>query len=211
MNELVKNLQSFNSKERFFLIGQMLGNTEFKLSAETINELNTSLDLELKIPTDVFSAMDYHLDWLYASLRITKEYPDNNKIYSNEEGIIKAQQEDIDYLVVFESYNKTHIVLIEAKGVTGWDNKQMDSKALRLNDIFGTDGNKWTNVIPHFLLMSPNEPQRLNSKKWPVWMAPDGEVKWLKLSVRENLNRITRCSEDGKSNKNGGYWRKIRR
>ncbi|MDQ7090368.1 MAG: hypothetical protein Q9M50_06950 [Methylococcales bacterium] len=98
MNELIKTLHSLNSKERFFLIGKTLGNAQFTLFSEFRKELCQLFDME--IPTDVFSAMDYHLDWLYASLQITED--DNDKIYSNKEEIIKGHQEDIDYLMVYE-------------------------------------------------------------------------------------------------------------
>lgn len=202
MNELTKNLQSFNSKERFFLIGNILGNSEFKLSLEFRKKLNDMFDF--KISTNVFSAMDYHLDWLYAGLQITGN--DKDKIYSNKERMIKATQEDIDYMIVSEINNQTHIMLIEAKGVTGWNNKQMDSKALRLKEIFGEEGNKWPEVIPHFLIMSPKQPERLNLREWPRWMAPLGKVKWLRLSVPEYLNKVTRCNQDGKAYINGKYW-----
>ena len=66
--------------------------------------------------------MDYHIDWLYASLNLAK---DNNpaKVYPNEKNVIKGQQEDIDWLIAFKGQSKYHLVLIEAKGVTGWSNK----------------------------------------------------------------------------------------
>ena len=204
MNKLIKNLQSLNAKERFFLIGKILGNSEFKLSAEFREDLNKEFDI--KIPANVFSAMDYHLDWLYASLHITED--DSDKIYSNEEGIIKGHQEDIDYIIVFEIDNKTHIILIEAKGVTGWSNKQMDSKANRLKEIFGEMGDKWDNVIPHFLMMSPREQKKVNVNEWPTWMH---KFKWLPLPIPEKLYKITRCNQQGKSDEKGVYWTKKNR
>ena len=68
-----------NAKERFFLIGKILGNSEFKLSAKFREELYKIFGM--KLPTEVFLAMDYHLDWLYASLQITED--GSAKIYPN--------------------------------------------------------------------------------------------------------------------------------
>ncbi|MDQ7090369.1 MAG: hypothetical protein Q9M50_06955 [Methylococcales bacterium] len=87
----------------------------------------------------------------------------------------------------------------------------MKSKAARLKEIFGTVGDKWKNVTPHFLMMSPRRPEKLNIENWPVWMAPQQKVKWLPLPITDNLNKVTRCNSDGKADKNGNYWTKKRR
>lgn len=58
--ELIKNLKSFNRKERFYLIGQMLGNPEFRMDEKQLDEISRLI--ELKIPKEYFAAMDYHLD-----------------------------------------------------------------------------------------------------------------------------------------------------
>lgn len=204
MSQIIDLLRSFNSKERFFLVGEVLGNPEFLPSSAFRGRLSEALNLQ--IPERVFSAMDYHLDWLYAALQIAT---DNRAvpIYSNSEGIIKAQQEDIDFLIAYDAVGITHIILIEAKGVTGWTNRQMKSKANRLRDIFGEDGKKWASVQPHFVLMSASAPQKLDTSTWPRWMTlPNIHVAWMKLCIVADLRRVSRCNADGEEDKYGEYW-----
>ncbi|MND75583.1 hypothetical protein D3C80_672090 [compost metagenome] len=73
-NELIKNLKSFNRKERFYLIGQMLGNPDFRMDDKQLNEISKLINV--KIPGEYFTAMDYHLDWIYASLFLTQNDAD---------------------------------------------------------------------------------------------------------------------------------------
>lgn len=157
---LFEALREFNSKERFFLVGYVLGNPNFTVSSQFRAALSNVL--RVPIPADPFCAMDYHLDWLYAALQVST---DSSKaaVYSNDNGIIKAQQEDIDLLVAYEGLDGYHLILVEAKATTGWTNGQMKSKAARLVEIFGEDGSKWAGVTPHFVLMSPRPPQRLRT------------------------------------------------
>jgi hypothetical protein len=55
----------------------------------------------------------------------------------------------VDYLVAYDSGDDTHLILVEAKGVTGWTNKQMASKVGRLVQIFGNDGTMWAGLESH--------------------------------------------------------------
>ena len=207
MSQFIDRLREFNSKERFFLVGQILGNPAFVPSVAFRKQLGKELDLQ--IPENAFAAMDYHLDWIYASLFIVNDPP--TKRYQNEDNIIKAQQEDIDFLIAYDEGNTTHIILIEAKGVTGWTNKQMKSKAKRLREIFGEDGRRWENVQPHFILMSPSYPQRLDTLSWPQWMLrpiKNGrQVAWTKLGVPDYLRVVCRCDQFGREDKTGGFWK----
>ena len=127
MPDLIGLLKRFNRKERFFLITQAL---TCQLSDDFRLALGGTVDLQ--IPHDAFMAMDYHLDWLTAAL-YAHEHGKADLIYENpQQQIIKGNQEDIDLLVAFPEGEKYHIVLVEAKGATGWTNKQMQSKADRL-------------------------------------------------------------------------------
>jgi hypothetical protein len=204
MQNLIETLKDFKSKERFFLAGQILGNPDFTLSSEFREKLSGIL--EIPVPAQAFSAMDYHLDWLYAGLNLAK---DGNPadIYPNGDAVIKGQQEDLDWLIAFREQNEYHLVLIEAKGVTGWTNRQMISKANRLGEIFGRQGNAWPGIVPHFVIMSPRLPQRLMLEQWPDWMAPEGKIKWLELAVPERLIQVYRCDEHGQINQAGRSWK----
>ena len=207
MSRLIGYLKQFNSKERFFLVGHILGNPDFLPSVEFREDLGNVLGLQ--IPDTVFSAMDYHLDWIYASLTLASD-KEPVKIHTNTDSIIKAQQEDVDFLIAFEEGNETHLIFFEAKGVTGWTNKQMSSKVSRLKQIFGEDGEKWRGVTPHLVFISPNEPQKLTMDDWR-WCAPEGKVPWMKLSIPEGLIRVRRCDKDGTEDIEGEYWTVIYR
>ena len=185
---VIDNLKSFNRKERFFFVGMALGNPNFELSPGFRVKLNETLRLD--VPEDAFTAMDYHLDWIYASLFLFFN-GNADGVYPNSDKKIKATQQDVDLLVGYQEDERAcHIIMLEAKGVTGWTNAQMKSKARRLRDIFGENGNKRPGIIPHFALVSPKEPQRLDAGSWPAWMKPDNKVDSLVKTRFEEVPAI---------------------
>ena len=68
--------------------------------------------------------MDYHLDWIHASLFLTLPGNDSQAVHPNSGRVATGTQEDVDLLVAFEEGDITHLLLIEAKAETGWTNKQ---------------------------------------------------------------------------------------
>lgn len=202
-SRLLDTLRALNSKERFFLVGYALGNSHFKLGEKFRADLEGVLSVP--IPEDAYCAMDFHLDWLYAALQVTAN-GGSTAIYPNDDRFIKAQQENIDLLVGYQREDGCHIALVEAKAATGWTNGQMKSKAARLVDIFGEDGKKWAGVTPHFVLMSPKKPLRLNISDWPRWMTPHDEPLWMRLDVPKQLKRVSRCKPDGTPWAHGECW-----
>lgn len=204
--KIIKYLESFNRKERFHLVGQLLGNSAFNLDPKILRNILDLLGLASETPKDCFSAMDYHLDWIYASIVLAHDK--SEAPYLRNSLCISGTQEDVDFLLAFEDkYENTHIVMIEAKGDTSFTNKQIQSKANRLNAIFG-DGEKWEHVIPHFLICSPHEPKQLNLNNFPCFMTnKDKKLIWFKLTMPENQNKPTRCHLDGKASKEGDYWK----
>ncbi|MFC1893105.1 hypothetical protein ACFLYR_03595 [Chloroflexota bacterium] len=92
----------------------------------------------------------------------------NDRVFSNVDGLITATQEDIDFLIAYQSGEKCHLVLLEAKGVTGFTNHQLQSKIRRLRDIFGNDGNKYSGIIPHFAIVSRKRPAKIKISDWPA-------------------------------------------
>ena len=204
---LIEWLESFNRKERFFLIGNALGNSNFSLSDEYRSKLNSVLGVHP--PKHSFVAMDYHLDWIHAGLFLSSSENQVNKVHKNSGPIVTANQEDIDLLVAFEDSGFTHLLMIEAKAATGWTNKQTLSKADRLRGMFGEDGAKYPDVKPRFCLTSPRPPQLLESNQWPSWMAPGGQPIWMELEMPTERRRITRCDETGKSSADGHFFRVI--
>lgn len=207
MMTLMQHLESFNRKERFFLIGDALGNPDFQLSTDFRSRLSAAFGIQP--PSSAFVAMDYHLDWIHASLFLTLPGIDEEAIHLNTETVASGNQEDVDLFVAFEEGDITHLLLVEAKATTGWTNKQTLSKAERLQRIFGTDGAKYHRVKPHFGLTSPRPPKRLESHLWPAWMTRDGQPIWLELKVPTGRRRVTRCDSRGRPTAVGEFFRAL--
>lgn len=201
-NNLIEILRRFNRKERFFLVGAALGNKDFSLG----KEFKKNLEKKIGVPIngDVFTAMDYHLDWIDVSMKLWNGNIRIGENFHNLNRQINKNQEDIDLMIAFKSSGRYHIVLIEAKGVTSWTNKQMDSKVKRLREFFGENGKKQKNLIVHFLLVSPRKPQRIN-KNWPSWMTTDHKPNWMELTIPDNFMKVTRCDNKGIANQFGKF------
>ncbi|MFQ2156429.1 hypothetical protein ACK33E_08320 [Aeromonas hydrophila] len=209
-NSLIDNLKSFNRKERFYLIGQMLGNSEFRMDDNQLDKISKLIGLT--IPRKYFAAMDYHLDWIYASLFLTQEHDEKTfprNFIDNKKKIdlqISGTQEDVDFLLAFVDHeNTTHIVMIEAKGDSYFSNAQLNSKNKRFKAIFGNE-DSWPNVRPHFLLCSPKEPQKINVEEPAYFIFKNSKLPWLELDMGEGKNKVTRCDEEGEPYNNGEYW-----
>ena len=206
-NRFITNLRRFNRKERFFLVGWALGNREFRLDPAFRGELSSALNLD--VSGGAFVAMDYHLDWIYASAFLSAA-DDAEAIHSNADGLVSGSQEDMDLVVAFSAGETAHLIMVEAKGVTGWTNKQATSKARRLEAIFGQGGDRWSHICPHFIIVSPREPQGLECSRWPGWMKRGvGRPFWMKMEIPGGLVRVTRCSESGKVSQEGQYWKVV--
>ena len=206
-SRFIAKLESFNRKERFFLVGWALGNREFRLSSAFRSELSSSLDLD--VPAESFVAMDYHLDWIYASAFLAAT-GDTDTVHPNKDGLVSGIQEDMDLVVAFSAGETAHLIMVEAKGVTAWTNKQATSKARRLEAIFGQRGDTWPHIRPHFVIVSPREPEELDCSSWPGWMKrDDGRPYWIRMQLPGGLFRVTRCEESGKVSREGRYWKVV--
>jgi hypothetical protein len=213
MPDLISLLDDFNRKERFFLIRYRLeGDKKLHPEADFRNALGGALGIH--IPPDASWWMDYHLDWLYASLVIHQDggIVDPKKVYQSPEPggkNVNASQQDIDLLIAFEEQaTPTHILLVEAKLDTSWTNKQFSSKVARLAQIFGHDGSRYPEVVPNFAIFSPKEPTKLLTLDLCPWMLnKDGKVPWVKLAPNRKWRQITRCNSGGLRSELGEYWR----
>ncbi|MEZ5456050.1 MAG: hypothetical protein R3F04_08055 [Lysobacteraceae bacterium] len=207
-NALINQLRRLNSKERFFLVGYALDNPAFKLGVNYRRVLSQKLGVE--VPENAFCAMDFHLDWIYAALYVVGN-PCVETPYKNDLNNIQGKQEDVDLLIAFESDGDTHLVLIEAKATSGWTNSQANSKAKRLHGFF-PDKREQNRVVPHFILMSPQQP-RLITDNWPAWMKADHSDQpiWIELPIPDDLQKVSRCDEKGHSDAGGGFWQLVER
>ena len=203
MLRLIECLSAFNRKERYYVVRKLLGNASHPPAPSFRHELGSELDLT--IPADPWWAMDYHLDWMYAALVLARDNAPE-RVYEHT-GIIRAQQEDMDLLLAYDDGDTTHLIFVEAKGVTGYSNQQMTSKMDRLAQIFGQDGKAWPGVTPHLVLLSPKPPSnKLKMQAWPQWAAPRGEFAWIPLCIPENLKRVTRCDAQRHRDQTGNFW-----
>ena len=203
MSDLITHLRSFNRKERFILLQEALGADTFCLDDDFRKRLGEAVGVT--IPADAFVAMDYHLDWIQMSLYLAATPAPPSPIPNDNDDLFKANQEDVDLLVAFDSAATTHLVLVEAKMETRWTNSQLRSKAERLRRIFGT-GRPGTGLAkPYFVLASPNRPERLEVEKWAGWMKQNREPVWMPLPKPPNLCKVTRCTEEGRASATGGF------
>lgn len=209
--KLIENLKSFNRKERFYLVGQMLGNPDFRMDDKQLDKISELIDTQ--IPREYFAAMDYHLDWIYASLFLTQNHDekpflrnfiDNKKVDLQ----ISGTQEDVDFLIAFVDHeNTTHIVMIEAKGDSYFSNAQLDSKNKRFKAIFGNE-NTWPNIKPHFLICSPKEPQNVSIEEPAYFMlTQEAKLTWFPLGMNTGKNKVTRCNNNYKPDNEGDHWK----
>jgi len=64
-------------------------------------------------------------------------------------------------VVAWDVDKVTHLVFVEAKGVTSWDNDQYKAKLDRLRALFGLCGDGYPGIQPAFILASPSRPKKL--------------------------------------------------
>ncbi len=100
-----------------------------------------------------------------------------------------------------------HLIFIEAKGDTSWTNKQLKSKAERLEKIFGYRGDNWNEVKPYYLIMSPRPSKNLDTSGLPLWMIKNDDLVWLPLELPNDLVKVTRCDKNSRPSVGGDYWK----
>lgn len=205
---LVANLRSFDSHERGLLLEWAAG-APLKLGTAVRDAIERRIGRRL--PADAFVAMDYTLDWLYAATRWTlsptqcqqpQPWPSG--------GELSASPQDIDLVVAWEDRVGPHLVLLEAKGFTGWTNKQMESKAGRLGAIFHAGLDRDFDV--HFILAGPAPSKGLKTENWPEWMRPGHRTHFLNIDDPGTRRAVQRCNADGLKLKEGHtHWQSIDR
>jgi hypothetical protein len=191
---LVENLRRFDSHERGLLLEWATG-SRLRLGEQVRNAIGEMI--RRKPPADAFVAMDYTLDWLFAATRWTLD-PDTCKHPQPwpDHRALAASPEDVDLVVAWEDRERPHVVLLEAKGFTGWSNKQMASKAARLNAIFG--GRLAEHFDVHFILAGPAPSKGLKTQDWPNWMKPGQRTHFLPIDDPGPKLAVQRCDGEGK-------------
>ena len=112
--------------------------------------------------------------------------------------------------------------MLEAKTDSNWGNSanqsQVQKKIKRLGVIFGSTGSRWSNVIPHFSIVSPEsgsftDPStwtKYQPKSWPKWILNNNKLNWMHLPIPNLLLKVTRCDQNGKTT-NYNSWKTIKR
>lgn len=196
--DLINILESFNRKERFFLVAQALGQQDgagepaFNLSSDFQQKLYSKVGAPAPEEGErVFVAMDYHLNWVHASLVLAHYTDAEERVDRLDAEAIKRNSEDVDLLVAFkDGTGDYHLIFVEAKGydtdgLAGFKKSQLNSKVKqRLEEILNGGGvPKYANVKAYYCLASGYEPKNLKSDDWPKWYGEP--IKWLELSLPE--------------------------
>lgn len=193
MSDLIELLKHFNKRERYFLISYALGG--FNLADQFRRALE--VELNLSIPAEAFVAMDYDLEWIAASLLASRHSDGTTNFDRVYEGV-PSTYPDVDLLVAFKSGEAYQLIMVEAKGYTGWLNDQMRVKSEYLATVFGEKGDNHSGVVPHFCLVAPNEPsERLTTGEWPGWMTREnGRPHWFEMPIPQERLVVTRKGTD---------------
>ena len=212
MTPTIHVLRSFDRKERFAVLRETLG---FDAEAPGLHDRfreKLSTCIGVAVPERAWLAMDYHLDWIEMALHLAErgENPDENPFRNEHFPEINRNQQDVDLLMAFRGRTAgeatTHVVLIEAKAYLGWNNAQLEEKAVRLRAIFGDDGTCRRGVTPHFVLMTAKRSRQIRTESWPAWMKRRGQPGWLDY-VLPRRRKFTRCTAKGKPAKGGRFLR----
>jgi hypothetical protein len=221
---LVERLKLFNRKERYWLIRNALGEgrAEIPLSNGFRRRLTESIGIE--IPVTAWWAIDYHIDWLFGALRLDRK-PDANDgdVWENPEDgetderrrLIRGTQEDFDLIVAFDRT----IILIEAKGVTGWGGAQLQSKKQRLahwseySDQLNAERDLSSDAPRIFVVLtSPRNPTDGVANEWPKCVQNQMHY-WLEMDFAgapKEFRVVERCTETSngkvKSSSEGRHW-----
>lgn len=208
MADYVDSLRSFDSHERGILLQWALGE-DFRLADSIRRDLSRMIGRV--VPADAFVAMDYTLDWLYAAMaRTLDKAPLSQPHPWPASGALRASIEDIDLLVAWEDQDGKHTLLMEAKGFTGWTNKQMSSKAVRLGVIF--EGCLAKTFDVHFVLCGPSPSKGLDISAWPKWMRNNDRVHFQAIKSPGERWFVQRCDQSGKPMREGfTHWKLVQR
>ncbi len=205
-------LEKFNRKERFHLLAWALERPHFELGETFRRTIETELKGELRasIPDDAFVAMDYHLNWIYAALVVASHggvgRTFENPLVLDDHRMIRGNQEDLDLVVAFGRPESEDVILVEAKGDSGWSKEQLESKAVRLNAIFPQG--RYRGVVAYFVLTSPGpkRPGNIDQAATPPWMRPGGRFRWVPLPWPSERERVFRSRASGHACADGEHW-----
>lgn len=189
--DIISNwLYAFDAKERNHVLSRFVDKntlntgiiSTLKLSSPPISCINLD-ESEIK-----FQCMDYHLDWIWATLHATKlqlsHYEQEDRkcawmlsksevdVLSNPDKSIRKKltkylpinftHQDADWFIYLPEKTdigiKHNFVLIECKFANQWDHNQMAGKLVRLAQLKKKSETEMLDIHFTFVLMSPHRP-----------------------------------------------------
>ncbi|WP_433165083.1 hypothetical protein [Kribbella sp. CA-247076] len=207
-SSFVGNLRRFDSHERGLLL-QWVAGEPFRVGGALRSAISRAVGIEP--PADAFVAMDYTLDWLYAAVQATLAEDDSLPQPWPSKGELAASPEDVDLIVAWEGPDGcAHLILIEAKGFTGWSNTQLKRKVMRLDSIFAGELRNRFDV--HLFLAGPQPSAGLKITDWPEWTRPDGRTRFLAIDDPGLRYAVQRCDGDGRpTSRHWTHWKAVPR
>ena len=175
MSNLVETLAQKDRKERNRLIRSALSHHGLwpNLTEEVQRVLWEEKGHSIRIPTNAWWAMDYHLDWIGEAFTELGLGP---RMRIDPSRPLKI--EDMDFVI---AWDRT-LVLLEAKNESAWSNEQMGNKIQRLGE-FGPVSRSRIDVGGEyeifFLLTSPRRPQKLED--FAGWNTGGEDFAWFEL------------------------------
>ena len=203
MSTLINFLERLNRKERYFVVAHATGARDLTLGEDMRQRL--SRETGVQVPASARLFIDYHFDWLVASLRLAFDQPARLS-FRNTGQAVQGNQEDLDLLVAFEDRTITQLVMVEAKAGTAWSISQLRSKVARLNSMFGKDGANFPLVKPHFLLLSPGKPSPQVMKAMPKWDTAPASHRWIPLNYPKERLIVERTLVSKQPSRTGRYF-----
>lgn len=230
-------IKMFNAKERFFVAryafceeSDSVVSDRFKRNL--MDRLCRCGYLDSGESAEVlFVGIDYHLEWLEASLLLVNEVADEQGNIGEKalhKGV-EARSEDADLIILIgRKSGEILLILVEAKGIGSVDMNQLGSKIKRLKRLRKAipPHSKW--LVPVFFYMTPNTPRKETMEKIKSTLTGDQVGFWkedidaelIKLPFPEfpnakNLLRVEACDQNGsppgKDKVNHTHWRILSR
>jgi hypothetical protein len=208
MPTLQSFLMSFDRKERHALLNTIFKNNISIFSQHFLDSLASECGINL--PKDYIWFIDYHIDWIEASIfcYLCKTSLDKKVIFARNgndtypEFTLNFTQQDVDFLIYYQTQGRENFILVEAKYTMDWNDKQFQEKNTRfakilknykaLNIEFGSN----TDINFYYIFMSPKRPRQL--EKFEDW-------KWIELPQEQQLYSVSRCTSKVKTRK-GDFW-----
>ena len=224
--DLLNYIKCLNRKERYYVMKNAVSDmnvlkSDFKIGLERA--------IGISIPKrGIYVAIDYHLDFLATALYLYRMNAKLNKnkgsfivkssiktlesVFPNcamgglmdEHAINTGKQDDSDIIIVFKRDDDYHIILVEAKCDTKWNQKQLIYKMERITILYNFIKDNDLNVKLYFTTYSPKMLDKFDFTtrySFPSFLLgakyDDNTLRpaWFEMEIKHPLFKATR--QDG--------------